>query len=98
MVLIFFNLYKQIYDREKLKNRRFLYAHMVEFCRPGHKYGCDQTCICLPGWTGKACDCALGSELCINLFGISTRYNFVLAMYMYMAIYWNKLIIKTKHS
>ena len=32
---------------------------------------CNQTCICQPGWTGRACDCSLSNENCINPSGVS---------------------------
>lgn len=30
---------------------------------------CNQTCICLPRWTGRACDCDTSTELCVSSLG-----------------------------
>jgi len=35
------------------------------------KCSCNQACICLPGWTGKACDCDLTDTNCISPLGVS---------------------------
>ena len=36
---------------------------------------CDQTCICLSGWTGRACDCDLTTDRCVSSLGVSTSIN-----------------------
>ena len=33
--------------------------------------GCNQTCLCLPGWFGVACDCSLSDASCISPLGVS---------------------------
>jgi len=32
---------------------------------------CDRNCTCLPGWTGRACDCPISSDTCVSPLGVS---------------------------